>query len=207
MKDNDGSHDWFHVDRVRRTALTLAKEEGTKDLQTVELAALLHDIKDWKYSGEHSAGEDAVRAFLEAEQVPAEVVDKVAHVVKFIGYKTELGLIGQGKEVPLTPELAVVQDADRLDAIGAIGTARTFTYGGMRKRAMYDPARAPIKNITQEAYIKQHSENNHTVNHFYEKLLKLTDMMKTDAGRKRAKQRHEFMELFLKQFYAEWNCE
>ncbi len=206
MAGQDGSHDWFHIERVRNLALKLARMEklASADTLTVELAALLHDIKDWKYSGSESAGSEAVREFLESERCAPSVVEGVVDVVERIGYKSELGA---GAEPKLTPVLAVVQDADRLDAIGAIGIARTFTYGGARNRALYDPAKKPHElGTTYEAYTKK-GKNEPTVNHFYEKLLLLKDKMKTDSGRQLAKGRHEYMESYLERFYAEWDGE
>jgi uncharacterized protein len=166
----------------------------------VELAALLHDVKDWKYSGSETAGADAVRAFLESRGCARELIERVVHVVAHVGFKNELGRAA-GQQLQLTPELAVVQDADRLDAIGAIGIARCFTFGGARNRAIYDPARAPERNLTKEAYAAQRDAP--SINHFFEKLLRLKELMKSEAGRRRAEARHAFMEAYLKQFFAE----
>lgn len=199
MSKLDGSHDFFHIERVCKLALELAKEEKVEDLEVVELSALLHDIKDWKYSGSETAGIDSARKFLEDNDYPKEKTDLVIKVIQNIGYKTELG-----KSIEVFPELAVVQDADRLDAIGAVGIARTFTYGGTKNQPLYDPDIPANTKLTKEQYMNQ--QRNPTINHFHEKLLKLKDMMKTNAGKKKAESRHKFMELFLERFSAEVNA-
>jgi uncharacterized protein len=197
LAGNDSSHDFFHIERVRKLALSLAQEEGKDlDLEVVELAALLHDVKDWKYSGSEHSGADAVGAFLKDTQCPVNQAAAILHIVANIGFKTELGAPAQD----VTLEFAVVQDADRLDAIGAIGIARCMTFGGARNRVLYDPAIPPVENISKEAYVQNTST---TMNHFYEKLLKLKGLMKSTAGRKRAEQRHEFMLQYLRQFDSE----
>jgi len=199
LAQNDGSHDWAHIDRVRNLALVLAEEERIESSDVVELAALLHDIRDWKYSGSASAGEEAARSFLLAHNYPPEKVDLVCSIVKNLGFKSELG-----GGVELFPELAVVQDADRLDAIGAIGIARTFTYGGSRKSALWHPEDPLIKaKISQKDYVSSERRSS-TIAHFYEKLLHLRDMMKTSAGKRRAEARHKYMEEFLQKFFDEW---
>jgi len=198
LKGNDGSHDWFHIDRVRTLALSLAEEEQITNLDVVELAALLHDIRDWKYSGSETAGIEAVQEFLARHLYPEEKTKQVLFIIENIGFKTELGK----KNLEITPELAVVQDADRLDAIGAIGIARTFAYGGAHKRALWDPAEEKLENITKTEYMKRESS---TLDHFYVKLLRLKDMMKSNAGKKRAVKRHAVLEEFIKQFKDEWN--
>jgi len=197
LKGNDGSHDFHHINRVRKLALSLAEEEHIENTDVVELAALLHDIKDWKYSGSETAGIDAARQFLQIQHVPEDKIALIVKAIEGVGFKTELG-----KKLEMFPELAVVQDADRLDAIGAIGIARTFTYGGAKNRPIYDPSVPPQKDLTKEQYMAQ-NKNAPTVNHFYEKLLKLKGLMKTEAGRRRAEQRHAFMEQFLERIFAE----
>jgi len=198
LKGNDGSHDWFHIDRVRKLAYMIAKTENLVHLDVVVLAALLHDIKDWKYSGSETAGADAARTFLLENNYPSDKVELVCRVIANIGFKNELG-----GAIETFPELAVVQDADRLDAIGAVGIARTFTYGGARNRAIYDPATPPDPAITKESYMKSATP---TVNHFYDKLLKLKDLMKTETGRSYAEKRHQFMESFLAQLFDEFDA-
>mmetsp|Transcript_1582 Transcript_1582/g.2093 ORF Transcript_1582/g.2093 Transcript_1582/m.2093 type:complete len:221 (+) Transcript_1582:44-706(+) len=197
LAGNDASHDWFHIERVWKLSKTLAREEKIENSEIVELAALLHDVNDWKYSGSETAGVETAVAFLKSQNFDEEKIKKVAQIIEGVGFKNELA-----NKTEMFPELAVVQDADRLDAIGAIGIGRTFAYGGRKSTPMYDPEIKPVENITKEQYM--HKEKNTTINHFYEKLLKLKDMMKTETGKKMAQQRHNFMEQFLNQFYAEW---
>mmetsp|Transcript_13143 Transcript_13143/g.34379 ORF Transcript_13143/g.34379 Transcript_13143/m.34379 type:complete len:219 (-) Transcript_13143:1650-2306(-) len=198
LSGNDASHDWAHIERVRNTALHLAEKEGIEDVETVELAALLHDIDDWKYSGSETAGIEKARAFLLSHGHDAAKTEKVCEIIEKVSFRKELA----GSDSVVSPELAVVQDADRLDAIGAIGIARTFSYGGLKKRPFYDPANPPEKDLTKEKYM---NSNGATINHFYEKLLKLKDMMKTKSGRELAEGRHAYMEEFLERFFGEWS--
>ncbi|CAN0888291.1 Uncharacterized protein YpgQ [Linum grandiflorum] len=203
MKDNDASHDASHVWRVRNLALSLASEEGlsshSDSLQIVELAALLHDIGDYKYLRDPSEAK-FVEKFLEEEGVDEIKKAKILSIIKGMGFKDELaGNANSGN----FPEFGVVQDADRLDAIGAIGIARCFTFGGSRNRVLHDPAIHPRLDLSTEQYMKKEEQT--TINHFHEKLLKLKDLMKTEAGKRRAEQRHKFMDEYLKQFYAEWD--
>ncbi|KAK9803661.1 hypothetical protein WJX72_009151 [[Myrmecia] bisecta] len=204
LSTHDGSHDWWHVDRVRKLALELAREEGLSDDQkrTVEIAALLHDVRDWKYSGSETAGKDAVQEFLDAQGVEADLAQQILQIIAGVGFKDELARAPR----QVSPELAVVQDADRLDAIGAIGIARCFTFGGRFNRMLHDPAVPPRVGLTKQQYTNRTVEQT-TINHFYEKLLTLKGKMKTASGRRRAEQRHAFMEAFLKQFDAEWVAE
>lgn len=189
-------HDWWHIERVRLLALRLAHEEGADPL-VVELAALLHDVADWKVSGDTEAPARFAREWLASQHVPAEVVQHVADIVATISFK------GAGVPTPQrTLEGAVVQDADRLDAIGAIGIARAFAFGGSRGRALHDPDERPRLHDSFEQY---RSAGGSTVNHFHEKLLLLKDRMNTDAGRRIAAARHEFMERFLERFLREWS--
>jgi uncharacterized protein len=196
MAEDSSGHDWFHVERVRRTALAIGEEEGA-DRLVVELAALLHDVADWKFAdGDHEAGPRAARDWLGSMGTPAAVVEHVAQIVGGLSFK------GAGVETPMpTLEGKVVQDADRLDALGAIGIARAFAYGGHKGRAMYDPAVPPQPHDTFEAYKRNSGP---TINHFYEKLLLLKDRMNTTAGRRLAEARHRYLEQFLEQFFAEW---
>eukprot|EP01112_Ceratiomyxa_fruticulosa_P012176 TRINITY_DN3360_c0_g1_i2.p1 TRINITY_DN3360_c0_g1~~TRINITY_DN3360_c0_g1_i2.p1 ORF type:complete len:222 (-),score=37.11 TRINITY_DN3360_c0_g1_i2:154-819(-) len=200
LANQDGSHDFHHIHRVWATARSLAKSEGVEDIEIVELAALLHDIQDWKYSGSETAGVEAARSWLHSQGYDPLKTEKIAEIIEGVSFKNELAR----KITSPSRELAVVQDADRLDAIGAIGIARTFTYGGAKKRPLYDPEHPYTEEISKEQYMDQ-TRPNPTVNHFYEKLFKLKDMMKTESGRHLAEERHKFMEMFLDQFYAEWD--
>ena len=197
MHGEGTGHDWWHVDRVRRTALRLAREEGA-DPYVTELAALLHDVADHKFhDGDETAGPRAARAWLTEAGVEAETIDHVCAIIAALSYK------GAGVATPMaTPEGAVVQDADRLDAIGAIGIARTFAYGGSRGRPMHDPDEAPEAHGSFAAY---KASTGPTINHFHEKLLLLRDRMNTHAARRMAEGRHRFMERFLERFHAEWD--
>lgn len=198
--EGEGSgHDWWHIVRVVNNALALAKEEGA-DLFVVEMAALLHDIGDHKlHGGDTTVGPKMTRAWLEQCEVEGHLVDQVVEIVQEISFK------GAKVSTPMSSLAGkVVQDADRLDAIGAIGIARTFAYGGNKNRLMYDPN---VPAVMHEDFETYKSSTAPTINHFYEKLLLLKDRMNTAAGRKWAEQRHEYMEHFLEQFYAEWNGE
>lgn len=195
LEGAEGGHDWFHIERVYKNALLIANDT-TCDLLVVELAALLHDIADSKFhEGDETIGPKTARLFLTSENVPADTIDQVVKIIENISYKG-----GNFEKNYFSIELDIVQDADRLDAIGAIGIARTFHYGGFKNRALYDPEIAPLISMTREEY-KQNTAP--TINHFYEKLLLLKDKMNTETGKKLASERHRFMELFLAQFYAE----
>ena len=195
----EGSHDWFHIDRVRRTALYLQSIEGGS-AECIELAALLHDYSDHKYNGgDFDAGSREVLELLQALGASADLAQRVAQIVSVVSYK--------GAHVPdliTSLEGQIVRDADRLDAIGAIGIARAFSYGGSKGRALYDPNMAPTLHQSKEAYAQ---DKGHTINHFYEKLLLLKDRMETKTAQKLAAQRHAVMEQFLVQFKQEWNPE
>ncbi|XP_039007020.1 uncharacterized protein YpgQ isoform X1 [Hibiscus syriacus] len=177
MKGNDASHDALHVWRVRDLALSLAREEGLSSnpdsMEIVELAALLHDIGDYKYLRDPSE-EKLVENFLEEEGIAESKKIKILSIIEGLGFKDELAG-GGNQEFP--PEFGVVQDADRLDAIGAIGIARCFTFGGNRNRVLHDPTILPRSDLSKEQYMKKEEQT--TVNHFHEKLLKLKDLMKT----------------------------
>ena len=197
LENAEGGHDWFHIERVYKNALLIAKEESCV-ITVVQLGALLHDIADSKFhQGDESVGPSVARQFLESEKVDEEIIEHVVNIIKNISYKG-----GNIKKTFFSIELDIVQDADRLDAIGAIGIARTFNYGGFKNRPMYDPAIAPKLDMTKEEYKNSDAP---TVNHFYEKLLLLKDIMNTNTGKQIAQQRHHFMETFLTQFYDE--CE
>ena len=195
LGDDSSGHDWWHIHRVRALALRIAKAEGA-DLFVVEMAALLHDVDDWKIVGTHTS-EQKSRDWLIKNRVSISMTDKICSVIEGVSFK--------GANVStLTNDLecAVLQDADRLDALGAIGIARTFAFGGSRGRALFDPGISPEMHTNFEDYKKSTGP---TINHFYEKLLLLKDLMQTDTGRALALQRHEFMLGFLDQFYTEWN--
>lgn len=197
LKNAEGGHDWFHILRVFNNARLIAKNEAVDEL-VVSLGALLHDIADSKfYNGDETVGPSVATTFLKDLEVKDSVIAHVVNIIKHISFKG-----GNEVQTFTSPELDVVQDADRLDAIGAIGIARCFNYGGFKNRKLYDPAIAPNLNMTKEEYKKSEAP---TINHFYEKLLLLKDRMNTKTGKEIAKQRHVFMESYLEQFYAEWN--
>ncbi len=196
LKGAEGGHDWFHIERVWNTAKSLSKTEQV-DVFVVELGALLHDIADSKFhDGDETVGPQLAKAFLEDQEVNPSSVDHIITIIQNISF-------GGGNQTQKfrSPELDVIQDADRLDAIGAIGIARTFNYGGFKNRELYNPDIPPNLQMTKEEYKKSTAP---TINHFYEKLLLLKDRMNTESGKKMAEQRHQFMEQFLDQFYAEW---
>ncbi|HEU0051391.1 MAG TPA: HD domain-containing protein [Patescibacteria group bacterium] len=195
--EGEGSgHDWWHVYRVWKMAKHISEKEQV-DLMIVELAALLHDIADWKFhNGDDTVGPRIAGEMLEKHGVAKEIIASIRQIIQEGSFK------GAGvKTVPSTLEGKVVQDADRLDAIGAIGIARTFAYGGHTNRTMYDPATKPVMHQTKEEYAKNSSP---TINHFYEKLLLLKDLMNTETAKKITEGRHAFMEAYLDRFYKEW---
>jgi uncharacterized protein len=189
-------HDWWHIYRVWQNAKHIGEKEGG-DIFVIELGALLHDIADWKFhGGNEEAGPAATKELLEKLEVAPTVVEAVCHIVANVSYK------GAGVKNKIeTLEGFVVQDADRLDALGAIGIARTFAYGGSRNREMYNPEIPAVIHQTANAYMKNESP---TINHFYEKLLLLKDLMNTNTGKILAEGRHAYMEKYLVQFLAEW---
>ncbi len=192
----EGGHDWFHIERVYKNALLIAESEKC-DMEIVQLGALLHDIADSKfYNGDESIGPKTARAFLESEKVEPTIIDHVIAIIENISFKG-----GKVERQFSSIELDIVQDADRLDAIGAIGIARTFNYGGFKNRALYNPEIAPNLTMTKDEYKNNEAP---TINHFYEKLLLLKDKMNTQTGKQIAQDRHRYMEDFLEQFYAEW---
>ena len=196
LEDAEGGHDWFHIERVYKNALLIAKDTDCH-LVVVELGALLHDIADSKFhDGDETIGPKTARLFLESEGVSEDIIQHVVNIIENISYKG-----GNFEKKFSSVELDIVQDADRLDAIGAIGVARAFNYGGFKNRALHNPEIAPITNMSKEEYKKNNAP---TINHFYEKLLLLKDKMNTEKGTQIAAERHKFMELFLSQFYAEW---
>jgi uncharacterized protein len=196
LADAEGGHDWFHIERVFKNAKKIASSEEVDEF-VVALGALLHDIADSKFhGGDESIGPKIAREFLEDQDVPQKVILHVENIIKWISFKG-----GNEEQQFSSPELDVVQDADRLDALGAIGIARTFNYGGHKGRAIFDPEIKPNLNMSKEEYKKSDAP---TVNHFYEKLFLLKDRMNTKTGKKMAEERHKFMEDFMEQFYREW---
>jgi uncharacterized protein len=195
LTGESSGHDWWHIARVRALARTIAAMEDA-DTFVCELAALLHDIADPKIAGDWESGLARIRDWLEAHDVPAAEREHVLDIIASISFA------GGSKPAPKTLEGRVVQDADRLDAIGAMGIARAFAYGGAHGRILYDPTVAPRETMTAEEY---RSHLTPTINHFYEKLLLLKDRMNTDFARRLAEQRHRVMQAFLDEFYAEWD--
>lgn len=189
-------HDWYHIERVYNLSKFLAKEEKADNF-IVEMTALLHDIDDWKFSNGTETNTTITEEFLTSINVDKKSIDKIITIIKTMSFKG--GVVDSSQN---TIEGMIVQDADRLDAIGAIGIARTFAYGGSKNRPIYDPNINPI-NFTSLEEVK--NAENHTINHFYEKLLKLKDLMNTNSAKIIAEKRHKFMEEFLKEFYTEWN--
>ncbi len=199
LENAEGGHDWFHVERVYKNALLISKTEDVSVL-VVSLGALLHDIADSKfYNGDETIGPKKARNFLESQNISEEIITHIIKIIENISFKG-----GNKKQVFHSNELAVLQDADRLDAIGAIGIARCFSYGGFKDRKLYDPDIAPNLNMSPAEYKASTSP---TINHFYEKLLLLKNKMNTPSGKQIAKNRHEYMEGFLKQFYEECDGE
>ncbi len=196
LSGDSAGHDWWHVYRVWQTARQIGQEEGA-DGVVVELAALLHDVADWKFAGgDETAGPRAARAWLEPLGVDAATVDHVCEIIATLSFK------GAGVPTPMrTVEGAVVQDADRLDALGAVGIARAFAYGGHAGRALYDPTAPPQPHDSFAAY---KAGTGSTINHFYEKLLLLQERMNTPTARRLAAARHAFMEQYLARFFQEW---
>ncbi|TGE18079.1 HD domain-containing protein [Hymenobacter elongatus] len=193
-------HDWAHIRRVWHTSRALAVTLPAADPLVTELAALLHDVADWKFhAGDEEAGPRAARAWLTGLSVPEAIIVRVETIIREISFK------GLGVPTPMsTPEGEVVQDADRLDAIGAIGVARAFAYGGHKGRSLHDPAVPPVAHESFESYKRNAAP---TINHFYEKLLHLRERLHTPAARRIAEERHQFLETFLAQFLREWEGE
>jgi uncharacterized protein len=196
LEGDSSGHDWWHIYRVRNLALRIARAEGA-DLFLVELSALLHDVDDWKLTSNESGGQKT-KNWLKSCNIDQHIIERICGIIDGVSFK------GAGVNTS-TNDIAckVLQDADRLDAIGAIGIARTFAYGGSRGREIYDPGIPPEMHSDFENYKKSSAP---TLNHFYEKLLLLKDQMQTTMGRTLAQDRHEYMVRYLEQFYAEWNC-
>ncbi len=200
LKDAEGGHDWFHIQRVFNNSILIARSEKV-DLLVVSLGALLHDIADAKFhNGDESVGPKMAEVFLASLDVKKNTITHVVNIINHISYKNSLEKDAGEKFNSL--ELQVVQDADRLDAIGAIGIARAFNYGGFKDRVMHNPEIKPNLKMSKVEYKKSNSP---TINHFYEKLLLLKDKMNTETGTQLAEQRHQYMLGFLEQFYREWN--
>ena len=196
LKDAEGGHDWFHTERVYKNAILISSEEEVDPL-IVALGALLHDIADSKFNnGDETIGPAIARDFLSKIELDQKRIDHIIQIIENISFKG-----GRQKRSFSSKELDVVQDADRLDAIGAIGIARCFNYGGFKNRSLYDPAIPPNLAMTKEEYKNSTAP---TINHFYEKLLLLKEKMNTTTAKRIAAERHKFMEQFLTQFYKEW---
>jgi uncharacterized protein len=203
MSKDASGHDWWHIHRVATMAKRLATECGA-DVFVCELAALLHDVGDYKLRGPSNEAESAIaRRWMESHGVQAGIVDHICSIIDSMSYSTSLKNTGIQSGMKTT-EGQCVQDADRLDAIGAIGVARTFAYGGSKGQPMHDPELEPVTNQTKEQY---RTSRTSSVNHFHEKLLLLKGLMNTEPAKRLAEQRHEYMKQFLEQFHAEWNGE
>lgn len=196
MAEDSTGHDWWHVDRVRRTALAICEQEqGNRE--RVELIALLHDVDDWKLKDKNQS-ESLADAWLQGVGVSAQESNEISEIIDRISFK------GHGVEESMTSlDGQIVQDADRLDAIGAIGIARCFAFGGAKGRAIYDPNDLPVMHQSFEEY---KTKSGPSINHFYEKLLHLKDRLNTSTARKMAEERHAFLETFLAQFDKEWSA-
>lgn len=200
LEGAEAGHDWFHIERVWKLSKHIHELEADGDRLVIELGALLHDIADAKFhDGDEEVGPRVARVFLESQGVSDEIITKIDYIIRHISFKSNIG-------TELTPplELAIVQDADRLDAIGAIGIARALHYGGFKNRKIHDPSIAPNMTMTKEEY---KTNPGTTINHFYEKLLLLKDKMNTRGGKQLAEARHAFMEQYLDEFLAEWQGE
>ena len=198
LQGAEAGHDWFHIERVYKNAMHIANGNESVNLLVVQLGALLHDIADSKFhNGDETIGPKMAQKFLEENKIDENIIEEVVKIIENISFK------GGIKREYTSEELDIVQDADRLDAIGAIGIARTFNYGGFKNRELYNPEIKPNLNMSKEEYKKSTAP---TINHFYEKLLLLKDKMNTQKGKELAEERHRFMQAFLEQFYKEWNA-
>lgn len=197
LEGTESGHDWFHIERVWKLSLKIQEKEGG-DKFVIELAALLHDIADPKFhNGDETIATKIVTEFLTEQKVDQETITKVVFIIENMSFKNRNDA---PKDLPL--ELKIVQDADRLDAIGAIGIARTFNFGGYKNNLMYHPDIQPKLAQSKDEYKKS---NGTTINHFYEKLLLLKDLLNTKTAKEIAEHRHQFMLQFLDEFYKEWN--
>ncbi|WP_421945724.1 HD domain-containing protein [Pedobacter sp.] len=196
LENAEAGHDWFHIERVFKTALNINKIEKGDEL-IVSFAALLHDIADPKFNnGDEELGPNVASDFLKSINVNEHIINEVKLIIQNMSFKNSFDKAGYTSK-----EMNIVQDADRLDAIGAIGIARAFTYGGFKNRVLYDPEIKPEQHLSKESYKNTTAP---TINHFYEKLLLLKDMMNTERGKAIAEKRHNFMLSYLEQFYSEW---
>ncbi len=198
LSNESSGHDWWHVYRVWKNAINIGKKEGA-DLFVIELAALLHDITDWKFNDDENAGPQLAKEWLERLAVDDGTIDHVYQIIKDISFKGA-SVITKIK----TPEGLVVQDADRLDALGAIGISRTFTTGAARGRILFNPDIPLEKSVLD---FRNGKDSYSSIHHFYDKILRLKDLMNTEAAKEIAKERHAYMEEYLKQFFAEWEGE
>ena len=199
MQGAESGHDWWHIERVWNNAILISKTEKAETF-IIELAALLHDIADSKFhNGDEEIGPQRAGDFLKSIGLEEKIIIHIQQIIRNMSFKASLGQVNFDSK-----EMEVVQDADRLDAIGAIGIARAFTYGGFKNRELYNPDIPPALTMSKEDYKKSDAP---TINHFYEKLLLLKDKMNTDTGLRIAEERHRFMLTYLEQFYNEWNGE
>ncbi len=207
LEGAEAGHDWFHIERVWKISKKIAEKEGG-NLEVIELSALLHDIADPKFhNGDETLTLKISKDFLDSQNVSSEIIEQVLFVIKNISFKNQVensSSLNSKRWKNFPVELQIVQDADRIDAIGAIGIARTFNFGGFKNNLMYHPEIKPNLGMNKEEYKKS---NGTTINHFYEKLLLLKDLMNTETGKQLAEDRHQFMLMFLNQFYKEWNSE
>jgi uncharacterized protein len=198
FKGAEGGHDWFHTKRVLENSVHIAREENA-NLFVVQLAALLHDIADSKFhDGDETLGPKVASEFLKEQKVDQVSREHIVKIIESVSFKNSLSTL---EKTFNSIEMQIVQDADRLDAIGAIGIARAFNYGGFKNRELYNPNVTPNRNMSKEEYKKSAAP---TINHFYEKLLLLKEKMNTATGKKLAEKRHEFMLSYLDQFFQEW---
>ncbi|SLL36665.1 putative hydrolase [Mycobacteroides abscessus subsp. abscessus] len=198
MEKDASGHDWYHVNRVRKMALFLSEKEGVGYSRTIELAALLHDIADEKLNISKEMGQQKLATILDSVSIEKQEQEQILAIISSVGFKGGNGI------PPNSLEAKIVQDADRLDAIGALGIARTFAYGGSAGTPIYDPSLQIRDKMTEEEY---RNNNSSSIHHFYEKLLKIKNLLHTDSAKEIAEARHQFMESFLQEFYKEWNVQ
>ncbi|KAB7673005.1 HD domain-containing protein [Bacillus sp. B1-b2] len=189
-------HDWYHINRVRNLAIFIGEKEASENIKVIELAALLHDIADEKLNESKQSGERKLIQYLEQLSIGKEEKEQILSIISTVGFKGGNGVS------PESLEAKIVQDADRLDAIGAIGIARTFAYGGHKGSPIFDPELKSRTNMTVEEY---RNEKSSSIHHFYEKLLKLQNLLHTETAKRIASKRHQYMEMYLEEFYKEWN--
>jgi len=195
-------HDWWHTFRVCKLALRIAEQEGAVDLFIIEMAALLHDVSDYKlHNNDEERGKLFLTAWLDKIKISNDDREKIVYIIENMSFDKSL----EGKKIKKSKEFMIVEDADRLDALGAIGIARTFAVGGNKGRQIYDSNIKPRDELSREEYINKKKAT--TINHFYEKLLLLKDLMNTETAKRMALERHQFMEVYLERFFKEWNGE